>query len=177
MNANDTQSLNAYSGVLGGGFVGIGGGINLSLLQASVGAGVLDSTIDATYGGVNVDASSTRNVTSVAASAGVGAVGVGLSAGVIVAGSGDISDGGTADSQGNLNASGQVNLGNLSSLAGGSRVDSNVSDYGLSNSQLSAGSVSQINAAAATTSAQRPARPPVVLARATASSHWSAAAR
>ena len=147
VNANDTQSLNAYSGVLGGGFVGIGGGINLSLLQASVGAGVLDSTVDATYGGVTVDATSTRNVTSVAASAGVGAVGVGLSAGVIVAGSGDISDGGTADSQGNLNASGQVNLGNLSNLADGSRVDSNVSDYGLSSSQLDASSVQQINTA------------------------------
>ena len=147
VNANDTQTLNAYSGVLGGGFVGIGGGINLSLLQASVGAGVLDSTVDATYGGVTVDAASTRNVTSVAASAGVGAVGVGLSAGVIVAGSGDISDGGTANSQGNLNASGQVNLGNLSGLAGGSRVDSNVSDYGLSSSQLDASSVQQINTA------------------------------
>lgn len=141
----DTQSLNAYSGVIGAGLVGVGGGINLSLLQASVGAGLLDSHVTATSGDVDVSATSARSLTSVAASAGVGAVGVGLSAGVVVAGSGDINDGGNSNALGNLNASGQVNLGNLSSLSSGSRVDSNVSDYGLDSSQLSSTQVSQIN--------------------------------
>ncbi len=144
--AIDTQSVDAYSGVFGAGFVGVGGGINLSLLQASVGAGLLDSTVSATSGDVDVNASSTRNLSSIAASAGVGAVGVGLSAGVVVAGSGDISDGGNADTQGNLNASGQVNLGNLSSLSGGNRIDSsNMSAYGLNSSQLSSSDVTQLN--------------------------------
>ncbi len=148
--AIDTQLLNVYSGQLGGGFVGVGGGINLSLLQASVGAGVLDSTVNATNGDLAVAASSTRNVTSVAASAGVGAVGVGLSAGVVVAGSGDIGDtsdgnNGNVDTQGNLNASGQVNMGNLGSLSSGNRVDSNVSNYGLSSDQLGSSDINQIN--------------------------------
>lgn len=143
--ALDAQTLKAYSGGFGGGLLGVGGGINLSLLQANVGAGILGSTVDATNGNVLVDASSTRNLTSVAASAGAGSTGVGLSAGVVVAGSGDITDGGNANAQTDLNASNQVNLSNLSNLSGGNRVNTDTSVYGLDSSQLSSSDVAQLN--------------------------------
>lgn len=121
--AHDSQALNAYAGSLGGGFVGVGGGINLAMLQATVGAGVSGSKVTAVGGNgekgdVLVRADSTRNVDAVAASGGIGVVGAGLSASVLVAGTGDITDGGDADAQGDLNAGKQTNLSAADNQAG-----------------------------------------------------------
>ncbi|NKZ37649.1 leukotoxin LktA family filamentous adhesin [Oleiagrimonas citrea] len=152
VDALDQQFISAYSGVLGGGFVGVGGGMNLVLLQSSVGAGMQDSTVHARgpvygdHGHVDVHAESDRDIESVAVAVGGGAVGTGLSASVVVAGTGDITGGGGAGDD--LTADGQLNLNNLDSLSSGSKLDSDPSSYGLNDSQLSSSDLSGINSSA-----------------------------
>jgi len=143
--AADTQIVDAYSGTLGGGLVGIGGSVNLSLLQSSVGAGAIDSTLTALGdenhdGSISITADMERDLSSAAVAFGAGAVGVGLSASVIIAGTGDLGDNGD-----NLNADGQVNLDNLASLSSQSRLEADNADYGLSDDQLSDGELAAIN--------------------------------
>ncbi|KGI78036.1 leukotoxin LktA family filamentous adhesin [Oleiagrimonas soli] len=152
VDALDQQFISAYSGVLGGGFVGAGGGMNLVLLQSSVGAAVQNSTVHAfgpvygDHGNVDVHAESDRDIQSVAVAIGGGAVGTGLSASVVVAGTGDITGGGGAGDD--LTADGQLNLNNLDSLSSGSKLDSDPSSYGLSDSQLSSSDLAGINSSA-----------------------------
>lgn len=150
VNSQDTQTAKVYSGVLGGGFVGIGGGLNLLLQQASVGAAVLGSTISALGnstsadpGSINIGASSSRDVNSTAVAVAGGAGAVGLSAGVVVAGTGDISRGG--DASNDLHSSGQMNLDNLDSLGGDDKLNADPTTYGLSSEQLSSDDAARIN--------------------------------
>ncbi|MBS0200675.1 MAG: leukotoxin LktA family filamentous adhesin, partial [Proteobacteria bacterium] len=161
VSARDAQALDVASGVLGAGTLGLGGGLNLSLLQADVGAQIDASTVT-TQGDVSIAAQSDRTVNSQAVAIAGGVVSLGASVGVLVAGSGDITDNGQNDAGSSLTSGqkdgkqAQLDKGNLSSLASAKRFDTTTDSqgnshstlattFGLDDSQLGAGDVTALN--------------------------------
>jgi len=138
--ALDQQIIRANSGTLGAGLVGVGGAINVSLLQSSVGSGAVDSTLITHGGDIAVTADSQRDLQSKALAFGAGAVGAGLSASVIVAGTGNLGD--NAD---DLHSSGQINLDQLDALSSQDRLNGDNASYGLDDDQLGDAELASLN--------------------------------
>ena len=161
VSAYDKQAVDVATGVLGAGALGLGGGLNLSLLQSDVGAQIDSSAVSA-HGDVKVEATSDRVVNSQAVAIAGGVVSLGGSVGVLMAGSGDITDDAGSSLVSGKNQDGskaQLDKESLSSLASENRFQMETKDgnqqstlanaYGLDDSQLSATELSSLNAAAA----------------------------
>lgn len=147
--AHDSQDIDVGSGSLGGGiYAGIGGALNLVLLQSSVGAQINQSDVTTLSGNVDVLADSDRRIDSGAASVGVGGGGLGISVAVLVAGTGDISNDGKSDAGSSLNSDDQINAGTLSDVSDNDHVsDSQLKNYGSDDTQISSTEVGTINSA------------------------------
>ncbi|WP_130619996.1 filamentous hemagglutinin N-terminal domain-containing protein [Dyella amyloliquefaciens] len=128
--ANDTQNVANNLGGIGIGAAGVGGGVDVTLLQTHVDANIDDSSVTTNYGnaasGVNVYANSALSVNNQTTNIAAGAAGVGVSVGVLIAGSGDAI----------------ANNGNLSWLNGGSGTPS-ASSNGQSQQQVTLADVDQ----------------------------------